>query len=72
MSNVSCRCVQLKIMAVFKGSQGMLPRERCDFMSSQQYNNNVISSLFIMLCDQYFNNFTQVKDLVLITETFVV
>ena len=56
-----------------KGS--VSPPERCDFTSSQQYNNSVLWSLFIMFSDQksnYFSKFIHVEDSVLITETLVV
>ena len=46
------------------------PPERCDFTSSQQYNN-VLWSLFIMFWNQnsnHFNKFIEVEDSVSITE----
>ena len=74
--NKAAGCKQVKLdfisrygKSTFKGT--VSPPERCDFTSSQQYNNNVLWSLFIMFWDQnsnYFHKFIWIEDWVLITD----
>ena len=59
-------------VSFFKGT--VLPSERCYFMSWQQYDNNIIWSLFIFWNknSKYFYKFILIEDSVLITVTFVI
>ena len=60
-------------VSFFEGT--VLPSERCHFMLWQQYDNNIIWSLFIIFWNKnskYFYKFILIEDSVLITATFVI
>ena len=63
MYKISQICQISKIYMCTLKAHVASPPERCDFTSSQEYSNNVMWSLFIMLEDQnsnYLKKFIQI------------